>query len=72
MNDDEKLVNTVLKDVDRELTIRDLCKAVREASRHGWRSWPWAWRVTEAQAEIDRLMRDANQAKRLGANHAQV
>ncbi len=63
MNDNEKLVNAVLKDLDRKLTLRDLCKAVREASRHGWRPWPWAWRVTEEQERLDTLMREANLVK---------
>ena len=59
MKDTDNLVAII----DRETVIRDLCKAVREASQHSWRPWPWAWRVTEEQERLDRLMREANLAK---------
>ncbi len=63
MNDEEKLVNAVLGDIDRRVTTGDLCKAVKEAKSRRWRSRVWNRVVTEAQAEVDRLMRDANARK---------
>ena len=70
MNNEENLVNAVLKDLDREITTRDLCKAVREANAHRWQPWPWAQRVTERQEFLDRLMREASMQKVRGIDHA--
>ncbi len=63
MNDEEKLVNAIMKDADRAVITSDLCKAVREAKSRRWRSCIWNRVVTEEQARLDALMREANLVK---------
>ncbi len=63
MNDDQKLVNAVLKDLDRAVSAKDLCDAVRDARVRRWRSRTWNRIVTEEQIKLDVLMREANMAK---------
>ena len=65
----DQLAESLLPDMsNRQVLITALCKAVREAKRHRWQPWPWVQRVTEGQERLDRLMREANMAKRGGGH----
>ncbi len=63
MNDNDKLVNAILKDAGRNISAKDLCDALRDAKAKRWRSKVWNRVVSEEQERLDALMREANMAK---------
>ncbi len=63
MKNDVKLVNAILQDVDRSVSTKDLCDALRDAKAKRWRSNVWNRVVSEEQTRLDALIREANMVK---------